>query len=626
MPETHELKAEAIIQIMPLEETDRAVFELSENLSVQRILNTAGVEIDFGQDESGPGLLTVHFSKALAVGELTTIRVQYNGGFDRDRYSRFYARDENSAYIGMEGSYLLYQSKWFPINRYLGGRSAATVEITVPLGMTAVGPGAQVHVITRGITETFGWSTKAPILPNSVVAGQYFQKRVETQGFSIDCFAGEANLDAIQKRAEILAPILEYYTQTYGPSLPGRNFRLVEVDDRLASEPGMLGTIFITHRELSEATPPVLRLARKIAYQWWSETIGAQTVQDIWLPEAMSYLSAADYVGHSQGESAFKEEISNLAILALKFETKGAIRDGSSLGYRTEAFESVAAGKGAWVLYMLRKMMGEDKYRQLVDAYMGEFVAKGGTTAGFRKLAEQIYGKELGWFFSEWVETTGVPTLETDYVVFKTEDGFRVSGSVKQDRDLFKMPLEISVITHDREELIAIDLDGKSTSFDLNTFSAPRQVVLDPGNKILRDSKELQTSVQLSLGNDLKQKGNFVEAVKAYDNAIKLNPHSSLVHFRLAEVFWEQFNLQSAANSFRDALNGDKDPKWVEVWSYIYLGKIYDILGQRQRALAEYNRALNTKDEYNGAQDEAKKWLDAPFTRERTTIEKESQD
>jgi hypothetical protein len=626
MPETHELQAEATIEFLPLEETDRAVFELSENLSVQRILNTAGVEIDFGQDESGPGLLTVHFSKPLTAGELTTIRVQYNGGFDRDRYSRFYARDENSAYIGMEGSYLLYQSKWFPINRYLGDRAAAELKVTVPLGITAIGPGTQLPVITKGITETFGWSAKSPILPNSIVAGQYFQKRVEAQGFTIDCFARENNIEAIQKKGEIVAAILEYYTQTYGLSLPGRNFRLVEVDDRLASEPGMLGTIFITHRELSETPPTVLRLARKIAYQWWSETVGAQTVQDVWLPEAMSYLSAADYLGHSQGEAAFKEEIANLAILALKFETKSAVRDGYSLGYRTETFESVAAGKGAWVLYMLRKMMGEDKYRQLVGEYMGEFTAKGGTTAGFRKLAEQLYGKELGWFFAEWVDTTGVPTLETDYVVFKTENGFRVSGTVKQDRDLFKMPLEISVITHDKEEMVAIDLDGKSTSFDLDTFSAPGQVILDPGNKILRDSKELQTSVQLSLGNDLKQKGNFVEAVKAYENAIKLNPRSSLAHFRLAEVFWEQFNLQSAANSFRDALNGDKNPKWVEVWCYIYLGKVYDILGQRQRALAEYNRAQNTKDDYNGAQDEAKKWLAEPFTRERTTMEKESPD
>jgi tetratricopeptide (TPR) repeat protein len=133
----------------------------------------------------------------------------------------------------------------------------------------------------------------------------------------------------------------------------------------------------------------------------------------------------------------------------------------------------------------------------------------------------------------------------------------------------------------------------------------------------------LQTSVQISLGNDQKQKGDFVDAVRAYESALKLSPNRSIAHFRLAETFFEQFNLQSAANSFRDALNGDKDPKWIEVWCYIYLGKIYDILGQRQRAMAEYTKAVNTKDDANGAQAEAQKWLATPFTKERTTIETE---
>ena len=91
---------------------------------------------------------------------------------------------------------------------------------------------------------------------------------------------------------------------------------------------------------------------------------------------------------------------------------------------------------------------------------------------------------------------------------------------------------------------------------------------------------------------------------------------SSFAHFRMAEVFFEQSNLNAAADSFRNALNGDKKPTWIEVWSYIYLGKIFDILGQRQRALAEYNKALNTKDDTNGAQAEAKKWLSAPYTKE----------
>jgi tetratricopeptide (TPR) repeat protein len=118
----------------------------------------------------------------------------------------------------------------------------------------------------------------------------------------------------------------------------------------------------------------------------------------------------------------------------------------------------------------------------------------------------------------------------------------------------------------------------------------------------------------------MKLAGSFVEAMEAYESALRLTPNRSIAHFRLAEVFFEQFNLQSAANSFRDALNGDRDPAWIEVWSYIYLGKIYDILGQRQRAMAEYTKAVNTKDDTDGAQAEAQRWLAEPFTRERTTM------
>jgi tetratricopeptide (TPR) repeat protein len=154
----------------------------------------------------------------------------------------------------------------------------------------------------------------------------------------------------------------------------------------------------------------------------------------------------------------------------------------------------------------------------------------------------------------------------------------------------------------------------------MSSFSYPEKIVLDPNNKLLRDSSELRASVQLALGNDRKDQEDFIGAIRAYESALKINPQRSLVHFRLAEIFYEQFNLQSSADSFRNALNGDMNPRWIEVWCYIYLGKIYDILGQRQRAMAEYTKAINTKDDTDGAQAEAKKWLSTPFIRKRTIL------
>jgi tetratricopeptide (TPR) repeat protein len=82
-------------------------------------------------------------------------------------------------------------------------------------------------------------------------------------------------------------------------------------------------------------------------------------------------------------------------------------------------------------------------------------------------------------------------------------------------------------------------------------------------------------------------------------------------------VFFLQNNYQSAANEFREALNGDAMPKWTEVWSHINLGKIFDITGQRDRAVNEYNLALRTKDNTQNAQEDASKYLKTPYERQR---------
>jgi aminopeptidase N len=624
-PDSHELKAAAAITFQPLAATDVVIFEISENLSIQKVLDPGGIELEFGQDETGPGQLAVRFSRPLPAGQSYTIKVEYSGGFDRDRYSRLYTRDESNAYIGMEGSYLLYAAKWFPVNKYMVDRATSTVEINVPLGYTVIGPGNQLPVVTRGITETFGWRSDKPILPNSVIIGRYFEKSVEAEGFTIDCFAREDHIEAMQKIAGSAAGILSVYQKLFGPSAAGSKFRLVEVDDRVTNHPGSVGTIYITSRDLSLPNPPERQLARKTAYQWWMETVGIQNTEDLWLVDGLAYYAAALYLEQHSGAEAFKEEINNLAVLGLRFEARSAVRGGLGLGYLSEGYESVVAGKGAWVQNMLRNIVGDVKYRQTLQQYVIEYAGKGGTTSGFQKISEKVFGKELGWFFAEWIDTIGIPTLKSDYVVYRTPSGFRISGAIKQDKDLFRMPVEVEVQTRSKSERAIVEVNGKSTPFDIDAFSLPKQVIIDPDSKILRDSQELQTAVQLSLGNDLKQRGDFVESIRAYEKALQINPHKSIVHYRLAEVFYDQFNLQSAANSFRDALNGDKDPKWIETWCYIYLGKIYDILNQRQRALAEYNKALNTKDDTNGALAEAKKWIEAPFTRERTTMGDEKQ-
>ncbi len=124
-------------------------------------------------------------------------------------------------------------------------------------------------------------------------------------------------------------------------------------------------------------------------------------------------------------------------------------------------------------------------------------------------------------------------------------------------------------------------------------------------------------AVAIRRGEQYAELSEFGEAIKQYQKALETSRTSSLAHYRIAEVYFLQNNYQQAANEFREALSGDLDPKWTEVWSHINLGKIFDITGQRERAVNEYNLAIRTKDDTQGAQEEAGKYLKTPYERQR---------
>lgn len=84
-------------------------------------------------------------------------------------------------------------------------------------------------------------------------------------------------------------------------------------------------------------------------------------------------------------------------------------------------------------------------------------------------------------------------------------------------------------------------------------------------------------------------------SLEQYKRILETRRNSSLAHYRIGEIYFAQDNYQLAANEFREALSGDLEPGWVEVWAHINLGKIFDLTDQRERALNEYRQARRTK-------------------------------
>ena len=271
---------------------------------------------------------------------------------------------------------------------------------------------------------------------------------------------------------------------------------------------------------------------------------------------------------------------------------------------------------------MLRGVMGDEQFFK-VDEELSR-AASPGSSVTHRRFPQgwpkQISGQNLQYFFIQWIESSGAPEFKLEYTVFRTQKGFRVMGKISQDLDTFHMPVDLKIETEGNPEEKRVEVVGTSSEFTVDTFGKPKSVVIDPNDAVLRFSP-----ADARGGGDPPRRavrgGRRVwRRAEGIPEGAGRQHGSSLAHYRVAEIFFLQNNYQSAANEFRESLNGDLDPKWTEVWAHIHLGKIFDITGQRDRAVNEYNHAIRTKDNTQGAQEEAAKYLKQPYERKASGV------
>jgi hypothetical protein len=273
--------------------------------------------------------------------------------------------------------------------------------------------------------------------------------------------------------------------------------------------------------------------------------------------------------------------------------------------------------KGAMIFHMLRGEVGDKAFLNILKGALSQFTDASIRTEDFEKVSEELSQQQLLPFFSQWVDGTGAPSFANKYAVYRlgNNKGFRTIGEINQDLDLFRMPIELRVETDGKTEVQKIDVVGIDTQYVVDTFGRPRRISVDPADWVLKTTPDLQVRIAILKGQQLVAQGDLVNALAEYKKALDSNPLSSLASYRIGEVLVTQRNYQAAVNSFRDALRGDDEPPWTEVWSHIAIGKIFDITGQRDRAVNEYRLAVQTNDNTQGAVNEARQYLQKPYKR-----------
>ena len=369
-------------------------------------------------------------------------------------------------------------------------------------------------------------------------------------------------------------------------------------------------------------------LANTIAHQWWGVGVSPASRDDWWLENGFARYSEARYVEQAAGSAGLEEVVKDMSVGALAYDTV-PLATVSKLDEFSPEFQSLVTDKGGMILHMLRWVEGEQKYDLTMRQFFAKYAGKSASTEDFKAIAEKNYGDQLTWFFSQWSDSTGAPEFKVKYTTYRIggnfakeakaqqerTPGFRVTGEISQDLDLFRMPVDLRIDTDGKTENKRVEVVGTTSPFSIETFGRPRRIAVDPDHHVLTNSSDVKLRASILRGQAMQQQGDLTGALLEFNKALDLNKNSSLAHYRIAEVFFLQRNYQSSANAYREGLNGDGEPRWTEVWSRLQLGKIFDITGQRERAVNEYRQALQTNDNTFGALEEARKYLQKAYER-----------
>ena len=622
-PHVHKIVARARVRFTALEDLSVATFELHNGLRVTKVSDTAGKPLS-AERVTQDSTVRVALTTPLAKDSSTTLTFEYEGTLDSADDSP--VQGLKLAYVSDDTSYLLYAGRWFPVNAYGINRFTATMNITVPAHMTVIGSGKETigsnPATKRPVagalpTKTYVFAWEKPSFPGTIVAGSFQEFKSDEAGLDLHVFFKPAHQNQGATYASTAVKEFTYYVTLYGPA-PSTTLKVVEIPDDTVPAAWAPEMALISSRAVTEKVNYRL-LANTVAHQWWGASVSPASRDAWWLNDGFARYSEARYVEQAAGEAGLEETVKDMSVGALAYDTV-PLSSAGKLDIFSPEFQSLVTDKGAMILHMLRWVLGDQKFDQTMRSFAAKYAGKSASLDDFRALAEQNYGDQLTWFFSQWLDSTGAPEFKTKYTIYRlgNNKGFRVVGQISQDLDLFRMPVELKIDTDGKTEAKRIEVVGTNSAFTVETYGKPRRIVVDPDDRVLKNSSEIRLRASIQRGQGLTQQGDLAGALLEFNKALDVNKNSSLAHYRIAEVFFLQRNYQAAANAYRDCLNGDGEPRWTEVWSHIQLGKIFDVTGQRERATNEYRQALQTNDNTQGALDEARKYLQKAFEQQKS--------
>ncbi len=228
--------------------------------------------------------------------------------------------------------------------------------------------------------------------------------------------------------------------------------------------------------------------SHELGHQWWGDLVTCATWHDIWLNEGFATYTTALWWEYRDGTDDRE------ALAAVMDAYRPDDPDQTVYVYDDSSIERIFSSnssyaKGSWVLHMLRGVAGDDAFFTILRAWRERFAFRSATTEDFRTVVESVLGRDMGWFFDEWVYGAGAPAFRWGRREVQAAGQRWLELSLRQTQEgrLFTMPVTVRVRTASGSRDVVVHATAAAQAWTLPLDGPAEAVELDPGGWILAE-------------------------------------------------------------------------------------------------------------------------------------------
>ena len=386
---------------------------------------------------------------------------------------------------------------WLPTVDHPYDKATSEMVVTAPAHYQVISNGLLVEEtdLPGGRRRTY-WRQSVPIAPWLYVLGvaRFAVQHVDTfQGKAIQTWVYAQDRDAgFYDFAVPTRDVLQFYSDKVGPF---SYEKLANVQSNSVSG-GMESASAIFYSEGSVVGDRNVRwrnvVIHEIAHQWFGNAVTESDWNDVWLSEGFATYFTLLYIEHAYGRDEFLSGLESSRQRILEFDKQRpdyrVVHD--NLSDMSQVTTGPIYQKGAWILHMLRGIVGDEVFWTGIRSYYRAHQDGHATTADFRGEMERASGRDLRGFFDQWLTRGGLVRLDGDWAYSADAKSITIRLTQRDRARIFAMPLQVGVYTagNSTPAITTVQLSDASHQFQIAAGQRPDRVVLDPNHLVLMES------------------------------------------------------------------------------------------------------------------------------------------